>query len=158
MTIDETVAGQTLAKRFLAIVAECGPDEAVRWRKEDGSFQSWSFDEYADLVARAAAGLAKLGIGRGDRIVLMLRNIPEFHIIDTAAYFLGAAPVSIYNSSSESQIEYLVNHCEAKLAFVEDDRFLERFRPVREKLPKLQSPPKGIDLTFIFYFNTIRTA
>ena len=139
MTIDETVAGQTLAKSFLATVAECGPDEAVRWRKEDGSFQSWSFDEYADLVARAAAGLAKLGIGRGDRIVLMLRNIPEFHIIDTAAYFLGAAPVSIYNSSSESQIEYLVNHCEAKLAFVEDDRFLERFRPVREKLPKLQS-------------------
>jgi long-chain acyl-CoA synthetase len=139
MTIDETVAGQTLAKRFLAIVAECGPDEAVRWRKEDGSFQSWSFDEYADLVARAAAGLAKLGIGRGDRIVLMLRNIPEFHIIDTAAYFLGAAPVSIYNSSSESQIEYLVNHCEAKLAFVEDDRFLQRFRPVRAKLPKLQS-------------------
>ena len=139
MTIDETVAGQTLAKSFLATVAECGPDEAVRWREEDGSFQSWSFDEYADLVARAAAGLAKLGIGRGDRIVLMLRNIPEFHIIDTAAYFLGAAPVSIYNSSSESQIEYLVNHCEAKLAFVEDNRFLERFRPVREKLPKLQS-------------------
>jgi long-chain acyl-CoA synthetase len=139
MTIDKTVAGQTLAKSFLATVAECGTAEAVRWRKEDGSFQSWSFDEYADLVARAAAGLAKLGIGRGDRIVLMLRNIPEFHIIDTAAYFLGAAPVSIYNSSSESQIEYLVNHCEAKLAFVEDDRFLERFRPVRAKLPKLQS-------------------
>jgi long-chain acyl-CoA synthetase len=70
---------------------------------------------------------------------LMMRNIPEFHVIDTAAYFLGAAPVSIYNSSSESQIEYLVNHCEAKLAFVEDSRFLDRFRAVRKQLPNIEA-------------------
>ena len=80
-----------------------------------------------------------MGIGRGDRLVLMMRNIPEFHIIDTAAYFLGAAPVSIYNSSSASQIEYLVNHSEAKLAFVEDSRFLDRFRPVLDQLPRIEA-------------------
>ena len=139
MSIDKTVAGQTLATSFLATVRESGPEEALRWKNEDGSFGCWTFDEYADLVARVAGGLQKLGVGRGDRLVLMLRNIPEFHIIDTAAYFLGAAPVSIYNSSSESQIEYLADHCEAKLAFVEDARFLDRFRPVLSKLPKLES-------------------
>jgi len=139
MSIEETVAGQTLATSFLATVAEHGPEEALRWKNDDGSYGSWTFDEYAELVARVAGGLSRLGIGHGDRLVLMMRNIPEFHIIDTAAYFLGAAPVSIYNSSSEGQIEYLANHCEAKLAFVEDSRFLDRFRPARSNLPKLQA-------------------
>jgi long-chain acyl-CoA synthetase len=65
---------------------------------------------------------------------LMLRNIPEFHVLDLAAYFCGATPISIYNSSSPEQIEYLVNHCEAKGGIVEDIGFLERFLKVRGEL------------------------
>lgn len=139
MSIDETIAGKTIPTTFLDTVATHGPEEALRWKKDDGTFGVWTFDEYAERVARVAGGLAKMGIGRGDRLVLMMRNIPEFHIIDTAAYFLGAAPVSIYNSSSASQIEYLVNHSEAKLAFVEDSRFLDRFRPVLDQLPRIEA-------------------
>ena len=61
----------------------------------------------------AAAGLAELGVGRGTRVVLMLRNIPEFHVLDMAVYFCGGTAVSIYNSSSPDQIAYLAGHCEA---------------------------------------------
>ena len=57
---------------------------------------------------RLAAGLAALGVGRGDTVGFMLTNRPEFHLIDTAAMHLGATPFSIYNTSSPEQIEYLV--------------------------------------------------
>ncbi|MDG1402116.1 MAG: long-chain fatty acid--CoA ligase, partial [Candidatus Binatia bacterium] len=73
MSIEETVAGQTLATSFLATVAEHGPEEALRWKNDDGSYGSWTFDEYAELVARVAGGLSRLGIGHGDRLVLMMR-------------------------------------------------------------------------------------
>ena len=54
-----------------------------------------------------AAGLAALGVGRGDTVALMLTNRIEFYPCDTAALHLGATPFSIYNTSSPEQIAYL---------------------------------------------------
>src|SRR5690606_14692092 len=94
--------------------------------------------EYGDRVARVAGGLAALGVGDGTRVVLMMRNIAAFHVVDMATYFLGATPISIYNSSSPEQVAYLTGHCEATVAVVEDAGFLERFLKVREELPTLE--------------------
>ncbi|MEO2169020.1 MAG: long-chain fatty acid--CoA ligase, partial [bacterium] len=137
--IRTAVEGQTIPTAFLDTVRKHGALTALRWKKDDGSFGSWTYNEYADLVARVAGGLAARGLGRGDRIVLMMRNIPEFHVVDTAAYFLGATSISIYNSSATEQIVYLVNHCDAKMGFVEDERFLSRFREARPSLPSLKT-------------------
>jgi long-chain acyl-CoA synthetase len=85
-----------------------------------------------------AAGLRANGVQRGDHVVLMLRNVPDFHVVDMAAYMVGATPISIYNSSSAEQVEYLVNHSEAVFAVVENLGFLERFLKVRDQLPDLR--------------------
>ncbi|MEL7208387.1 MAG: long-chain fatty acid--CoA ligase, partial [Actinomycetota bacterium] len=47
--------------------------------------------------------------------------------------------ISIYNSSSPDQVEYLVDHCKAGFGFVEDASFLERFESVRGSLPALKT-------------------
>ena len=60
-----------------------------------------------ERVERIAAGLAALGVERGDTVALMLLNRPEFHLVDTAALHLGATPFSVYNTSTAEQIEYL---------------------------------------------------
>ena len=138
--LDRIVAGRTLPRAFLETVEQLGDRVALRWRNADGtSFSEWSFSEYADRVARAATGLAARGVGRGDRVVLMLRNIPEFHVLDLAVNFLGATSISIYNSSSPDQVQYLVEHSEAKLGIVEDEGFLSRFLEVRDQLPRLEA-------------------
>jgi long-chain acyl-CoA synthetase len=79
-----------------------------------------------------------MGVAKGEHVVLMMRNIPEFHVVDMAAYMIGATPISIYNSSSPEQVEYLVNHSEAVFAIVEDMGFLERFLKVRDQLGGLR--------------------
>jgi len=136
--LDQRVEGQTVCSRFLETVAAHGDLVALRAREEGGGWRSWTYDDYADRVSRAAAGLASLGIGPGDRVVLMMRNIPEFHVVDLAVAFLGATSVSIYNSSPPEQVAYLAGHCEAKVAVVEDAGFLERFLAVQDELPKLE--------------------
>ncbi|MGH9005217.1 MAG: AMP-binding protein, partial [Acidimicrobiia bacterium] len=80
--------------------------------------------EYAGYVRRIAAGLATLGVSRGDTVGLMMVNRPEFYLCDTAAMHLGATPFSLYNTSSAEQISYILGNagnsvmvCEA--AFVE---------------------------------------
>jgi long-chain acyl-CoA synthetase len=132
------VQGWTIPTEFLKTVSRLGDRRALRWMEGEDSWGELTFSQLADKVAAAAGGLRALGVQPGDRVVLMLRNIPEFHWVDLAVLFCGATPVSIYNSSSPEQVAYLTGHSEAKVAVVEDEGFLERFLKVRDELPALQ--------------------
>ena len=77
--------------------------------------------QYADRVRKIAAGLAALGVDHGHTVGLMLRNRPEFHLVDTAAMHLGAIPFSIYNTSAPDQIRYLFTNAENRIVFTEKD-------------------------------------
>jgi long-chain acyl-CoA synthetase len=136
--LHDRIAGSNLPKRFLANLDTNAAVEAVRWKDADGVWHGWTLSELADVTARLATGLAGLGVGKGDTVVLMMRNRPEFHALDLAVLFLGATPVSIYNSSAPEQIDYLINDCKAKVAVVEDDVFLERFVKVRDALVTIE--------------------
>jgi long-chain acyl-CoA synthetase len=135
--LDRKVDGQTIASRWLETVAAY-PDNVALRAKDDDRWVEWTYADVADRVARAAAGLRTLGVGPGDRVVLMMRNIPEFHVVDLAAMFCGATGVSIYNSSPAEQVAYLAGHSGATVAVVEDLGFAERFTAVRDELPKLE--------------------
>ena len=115
---------------------------------DGGGWNSWTLEEFADQVARAAAGLGGVGVGHGEQMLLMMRNRPDFHWFDAAAQFMRATPVSIYNSSSPEEIQYLAGHAEARVAIVEDAGFLDRILKVRAGLPALEriyviEPPEG---------------
>src|SRR3954452_15505646 len=97
----------------------------------DGSVEiTWS--EYNARVKKAAAGLAALGLGKGETIALMMINRPEFHIADSAAMHLGATPFSIYNTYTADQIAFLVEDAAPKIA-VTDPQFLERLQEVQKR-------------------------
>ena len=136
--IDKVVDGQTVPGEFAKTVARNGDQIAIRWRKPDDSWGEWTYKDYADKACRLAASLEAHGLNKGDRVMLMMRNRPEFHIADLGVLLCGATPVSIYNSSAPEQIEYLVGHSKGKIAIVEDLDFLERFLKVRSELPQLE--------------------
>src|SRR3954464_5130681 len=116
--ITDRIEGRTIAGAFVDTVAARGGDVALRW-KEGDEWAELTYAEYADQVARVAGGLRERGVNRGDRIVLMLRNVYEFHVLDVAALMVGATPISIYNSSAPDQVAYLVGHSGATLGVVE---------------------------------------
>ena len=160
--IDDAAAGRTVPSAFLETVAAHGSLLALRW--QDGvAWRSWTFAEYANRVARATAGLQALGVVPGDRIVLMMRNIPQFHVLDLAATFCGATPISIYNSSSAEQVGYLAAHSGARIGVVEDQGFLDRFSSVRDDLPALEqlgivSDPDGLVSDEVFRYDDLVAA
>src|SRR5260221_4585650 len=135
--ITKAVRGQTVPKHLANTVARQGGDAAIRFQDGD-AWHEWTWNVYADRATRIAAGLAKLGVKRGERVALMMRNRPEFHVADAGALLLGATPFSIYNSSSPEQVQYLVSHSEATVAIVEGPAFLERFLKVRAELPAVR--------------------
>lgn len=146
--VDTATAGRTVPRDFLELVRAHPDSPALHSMREDGGWNSWTIREYADQVARAAAGLRAAGVGEGEQMLLMMRNRPDFHWFDAAAQFLRATPVSIYNSSSPEEVQYLAGHADARVAIVEDAGFLDRVLAVRAELPALErvyviEPPDG---------------
>ncbi|MFZ4516100.1 MAG: AMP-dependent synthetase/ligase [Acidimicrobiia bacterium] len=132
------VGQPTVPRRFAATVATRGDWVALRTKASDDSWIELTWNDVAEQATRVAGGLAAIGVGRGDRVMLLMRNRPEFHVLDIAVQLVGATPISIYNSSSASQIEYLVGHSGARTAIVEDAGFLNRFLEVRKNLTALR--------------------
>jgi long-subunit acyl-CoA synthetase (AMP-forming) len=74
---------------------------------------------YAERVRSIAAGLAALGVERGETVALMMSNRPEFNLCDTAAMHLGATPFSVYNTLAPEQIAYLFSNAENRVVICE---------------------------------------
>jgi len=73
---------------------------------------------YAAARARArrlAGGLVRLGVGRGDRVALLMTNRPEWLLIDFAVTLLGAILVPISTWSRPRELEYVLGHCAASV-------------------------------------------
>jgi long-subunit acyl-CoA synthetase (AMP-forming) len=116
----------TVAEAF-QLTAQAHPDRCALRTKDDDFSITWA--EYADRVHRTAAGLAGLGLGRGDALGLMLTNRPEFHWFDAAALHLGATPFSVYNTYTAEQVEYQVQDSGARIVITEK-AFADRIRGV----------------------------
>jgi long-subunit acyl-CoA synthetase (AMP-forming) len=84
---------------------------------QNGHIVTW--DEYARRVRRIAAGLHARGVRTGDRVALLLRNTPEFHLADTAVLHLGATPFSIYPTEPLERMQTLVEDAGAKVLISE---------------------------------------
>jgi long-subunit acyl-CoA synthetase (AMP-forming) len=85
-----------------------------------GDVVAITWREYGERVRRIARGLHALGVRRGDTVGLMLTNRPEFALVDAAAMHLGAAPFSVYNTSSPEQVAYLFSNAGNRVVVCED--------------------------------------
>src|SRR5215218_7712655 len=115
-------AAATFAEAFQATAA-AHPDRTALRTKGDELSMTWQ--ELAGKVRATAAGLAGLGLERGDTMAIMLTNRPEFHWFDAAALHLGATPFSLYNTYTTEQIQYQVKDADARI-LVTEEAFAER--------------------------------
>jgi long-chain acyl-CoA synthetase len=148
--IDASVSGKTVCTLFADAVAKWGDRPALHW-KDDGSWRSLTWQGYRDEVAAVTLALRSLGFGPGQFGLIMARNAPEHVIADLGIVHAGGAAISVYNTLAPDQVEYVANHSEATVAFVEDEGYLEKFLAIRASTPHLKhivlvrgSAPDGV--------------
>jgi len=125
-------AATTLCEAFQATAARHADQIALR--TANGSVEL-TFAEYAARVRRIAAGLAALGVRRGDTVGLLMANRPEFHLCDTAAIHLGATPFSVYGTLAPEQIAHLFSNAGNRVVITERGH-LDRVRAARGDGPE----------------------
>ena len=95
-------------------------------------------DEAAERVSALALGLLARGVRHGDRVAVLSRTRLEWILLDWAVMSIGAVVVGLYPTSSAKECEYILDHCEAVLAFTEDDEQTRKLVSVRGSLPNLR--------------------
>ena len=92
-----------------------------------GDAQTLTWREYADQVRQVAAGLAGLGVRRGDTVSLMMANRVEFYPLEVGAQHVGAISFSVYNTLPAEQLVYLFDNADTKVIMCEA-QYVERIR------------------------------
>jgi acyl-CoA synthetase (AMP-forming)/AMP-acid ligase II len=81
--------------------------------------RTFTWTEFCDRVARAAAVLEGLGVKRGDRYALLCRNTFRSNELLYAGYWLGAVPVPINYRLAPPEIRYILDNASCKALAVE---------------------------------------
>ncbi|MDB9761578.1 AMP-binding protein [Alphaproteobacteria bacterium] len=117
--------------------------------KEYGIWQITSWDEFYNKALLLAKGFYASGLRRGDKIAIIGDNRPSLYLSIASAQILGAIPVPCYQDSVASEIQYILEHAEAKLAVVENQEQVDKLLEIKEKLPLLKnifySDPRGLE-------------
>ncbi|HSS93486.1 MAG TPA: long-chain fatty acid--CoA ligase [Candidatus Dormibacteraeota bacterium] len=135
--IDASVSGKTVCTIFADAEKRWGDLPALRW-KRNGDWHALSWHGYREQVAWVTLGLRELGFGAGQFGLIMARNVPGHVIADLGIVHAGGAAISVYNTLPPEQIEYVANHSQATVAFVEDEGFLAKFLSIRSSTPSLR--------------------
>lgn len=78
---------------------------------------AWTtYQDLSRLVARARGGLARLGVGHGDRVAIVSDNRLEWAVMAFASYSLGAAYVPMYQAQLSSEWKFILEDSGAKVA------------------------------------------
>jgi long-chain acyl-CoA synthetase len=128
---------QTIIERFHERVAQ-HPDQVALRYKHGGAWKDITWREYGDHVKGAGKALMALGMARGDKMALLSKNRPNWHIADIACMSVGGATAPIYVTNSPDQVRHVVHDSDSKVIVVEDNDQLEKVLKVREELPKLE--------------------
>jgi long-chain acyl-CoA synthetase len=106
---------------MLAGSVERFSDNPFLGTKEGDEWTWMTYAEFGTEVAAARAGLASLGVERGDRVSVISDNRVEWAVAAYGTYSLAAAYVPMYEAQHAEEWHYILNDCGAKVLIVAND-------------------------------------
>lgn len=136
LTAEETALDQprSIAHMFLERVAATPDAPAYRYPEGDNWVElTWA--QTADKVRDLAAGLVALGVQPQGRISLASSTRIEWVLVDLAAMWAGAATTTIYPTSTQDDVRFIVNDSESSVVFAENDTLVQLLLEGRDAVP-----------------------
>jgi len=85
--------------------------------------ERYSFNDVHGLTLKLAGMLVDVyGVKQGDKVALLMRNVPEYPVLFLALASIGAVTVFLNSWWTTAELEYGFGDCDVKLAFVDEPR------------------------------------
>ncbi len=139
--ISSAVEGKTLIDYIDRNATEFADYPALNTpaNQEYSAWDSISWSEYRETSRALATGLIELGLKTGDTAFIMSNNTKEHNIADLGIVYTGATPSTLYKQLKYTQIEYVANLMEAKVAIVGDLDLFEEVNKAKKECINLEA-------------------
>jgi long-chain acyl-CoA synthetase len=145
----EGTGSKTIAD-LLPLAARKYADSPAQRHKDGDQWVDISYVELGEAVKEVALGLIDLGIEQGDKISILAHTRPEWTDACFGILTAGATLVTIYQTNSPEECQYVLHHSDSRAIFVEDAEQLAKVREVRADCPELRHvivmEPEGVEL------------
>jgi long-chain acyl-CoA synthetase len=122
---------RTLNDVFFTLVKR--NSDRVMLTREGDTWRAISAGQLRSWVYATVRQLQSWGIRKGDRVVILSENRPEWAVADFACLMLGAVDVPIYATQTSEQCLFVLQNSEARVAFVSTRKLYEKIAAVREQ-------------------------
>jgi acetyl-CoA synthetase len=109
---------------------------AILWEDESGAKATCTYRDLQLQANRLSNALSACGVGRGDKVAIVLPQRPETAVAHIACYQMGAVAVPLSFLFGPDALEYRLDNAEAKVALV-DGASLPNLVPIKSRLPRL---------------------
>ena len=128
MDISDFDSANNLVSLFLSRADE-REEAPFLWAKRSGQWQSISWAEVARQICLIAEHIRGLGLGEGDRVLLLSENRPEWCIADLAIMAAGCVTVPAYTTNTELDHQHILDNSGARAAIVSNTRLASALVP-----------------------------
>jgi long-chain acyl-CoA synthetase len=140
---------KTIADLLPLAVKKYGDKAAQRYKVGD-EWVDASYNELGEAVKEVALGLVDLGIQPGDKVSILAHTRPEWTHACFGILTAGGTLVTIYQTNSPEECQYVLEHSDSRAIFVEDAEQLAKVREVEDRCPELEHvivmDPDGAEL------------
>lgn len=102
--------------------------------KIGGKWKFYTAEQYNEIAHHFAMGLLELGFNKGDKIVTVTNNRPQWNFVDMGMAMAGVVHVPAYTSMNAEEYAYVLEHSDAKMVIVSDKKLYNIIHPVAEKI------------------------
>ena len=135
---------------LLPLAAKKYADRPAQRYKVGDEWVDITYTELGETVKEVSLGLVDLGIEAGDKVSILAHTRPEWTQACFGILTAGGALVTIYQTNSPEECQYVLSHSDSRAVFVEDAEQLEKVRKVRHDCPELRHiivmDPAGAEL------------
>jgi long-chain acyl-CoA synthetase len=132
-----SVLGRTLPS-LLYEACERYANPAALNQPDGEGWRPLSLDDFRRQSEETALGLLGLGLSRGDRVALFVESDVTFCLADMGCLLAGLVDVPIYLTHAPDQVQYVIDHCGAKVLFTSDAAALRHLAGILPALPALR--------------------
>src|ERR687885_2433878 len=110
---------------------------AMIWLGANGEERRLSFGDFSRLSNKFANVARKLGVERGDRVIVLMGKVPEWHVVLTALLKLGAIAIPSAAQLRANDLKFRAEHSGA-VAIISGPEGIEEADAMRKEVPDLQ--------------------
>jgi long-chain acyl-CoA synthetase len=128
---------KTIADLLPLAVAKYGDGPAQRFKVGE-EWRDRSYAELGEAVREVALGLIDLGVEAGDKVSILAHTRPEWTEACFGILTAGGTLVTIYQTNSPEECQYVLHHSDSRAVFVEDPEQLGKVREIEDQCPELR--------------------